>query len=116
MKEAYQTLRTVQQHAKAIRDSFLEDRAEHLAETRQLDQSTALRQLLRAECQTMTFRKLGIWIKGREHVSLDRILVPDNPSDINNTTWTAVLEAQALCELLTQEGQKHYGQASPTPN
>ena len=63
----------------------------------------------------MMFRKLGIWIKGQEHISLDRILVPDDPADIKNTTWTAVLEAQALYKLLTQEGQKHYGQTSPTP-
>jgi hypothetical protein len=33
VKEAYQLLRTIQKHAKEIRDSFLEDRAEHLAET-----------------------------------------------------------------------------------
>jgi hypothetical protein len=115
VKEAYQLLCTVQRHAKEIRDSFLEDQADHLAETQQIDKYTALRQLLNAERQTMMFRKLGIWMKGQEHVSLDRILIPNNPADLDNTTWTAVLKAQGLYELLTQEGQKHYRQASPTP-
>jgi hypothetical protein len=63
----------------------------------------------------VTFCKLGIWMKGQEHVSLDRILIPDDPADLDNTTWTAVLEAQALYEILTNKGQKHYRQASNTP-
>jgi hypothetical protein len=49
LKEAYAVLRQVQRDAKKIRDSFLDDRAEHLASTRQIDKATAVRQLLHAE-------------------------------------------------------------------
>jgi hypothetical protein len=49
VKEAYAALREVQQNARAIRDQFLEDHAEHLAETKNMTKAAALRQLLRAE-------------------------------------------------------------------
>jgi hypothetical protein len=46
VKEAYALLRKVQANAKQIRDTFLEDCAEHLANTRNIDKATALRQLI----------------------------------------------------------------------
>ena len=115
LKAAYAVLRQVQRDAKKIRDSFLDDRAEHLAETRQIDKATAVRQLLRAERQAAIFKRLGIWNKGNEHLQLDRILAPDDPDDPANSTWTAIVEAQALHEILTHEGQRHFRQAADTP-
>jgi hypothetical protein len=115
LKAAYAVLRQVQRDAKKIRDSFLDNRAEHLAETRQIDKATAVRQLLRAEQQAAIFKRLGIWIKGNEHLQLDRILAPDDPDDPANSTWTAIVEAQALHEILTHEGQRHFRQAADTP-
>jgi hypothetical protein len=102
-------------NAKQIRDTFLEDRAEHLANTRNIDKATALRQLIRAERQSSIFKRLGIWIKGKTHVHLDRILAPDDPNDMENTTWTTIVEAQALYEVLTAAGQAHFHQAANTP-
>ena len=49
VKEAYATLRKIQQDARCIQKSFLEDLAEHMADTRQMEKATALKQLLRAE-------------------------------------------------------------------
>jgi hypothetical protein len=54
-------------------------------------------------------------MKDAEHVKLDRILTPDDPSDLHNTTWTAIIETQALYEVLTMAGQLHFGQAANTP-
>jgi hypothetical protein len=71
LKEAYAVLRQVQRDAKKIRDSFLDDRAEHLASTRQIDKATAVRQLLRAERQASIFKRLRVWIKGKEYIQLD---------------------------------------------
>jgi hypothetical protein len=34
---------------------------------------------------------------------------------MTNTTWTAVVEAQALYEVLTKAGQEHFKQAAHTP-
>jgi hypothetical protein len=81
VKEAYATLREVQQDARRIRDSFLEDLAEYMANTRRKDKATTLKQLLSAERQSSIFKRLGIWIKGKEHLNLDRILVPDDPAN-----------------------------------
>ena len=115
VKEAYAVLRQVQLNATKIRESFLDDRAEHLASTRQIQKETALRQLIRAERQSSIFKRLGIWLKDTQHASLDRILTPDDPTDLNNTTWTTVVEAQALYEVLTKAGQEHFRQAANTP-
>ena len=49
------------------------------------------------------------------HAKLNRILVPDNPNDLANTTWTAIVEAQALFEVLITAIQEHFGQATNTP-
>jgi hypothetical protein len=114
VKDAYMALRTVQTHARTIRDRFLEDRAQHLADTQNMTKSAAVNQLLRAERQCTMFRRLRKWIKGAEHITLDRILVPDDP-DTADTTWTSVVEAQALYEVLLADGQRHFNQAAPTP-
>jgi UDP-N-acetylglucosamine:LPS N-acetylglucosamine transferase len=46
VKDAYATLRKVQQNARKIRETFLEDLAEHMADTRHTDKATTLKQLL----------------------------------------------------------------------
>ena len=61
------------------------------------------------------FKHLGIWLKGKEHFNLDRLFTPDNPLHLPNTTWSAVIEAQALFEVLTNDGQNRLQQAAETP-
>jgi hypothetical protein len=78
--EAYKTLRKVQKNARRIRESFLEDRAEHLSETREISKAVALRQLLTTEGSSSIFKeRLGIWFQSKEYTTLDQMLVPDNP-------------------------------------
>jgi hypothetical protein len=115
IQEAYAALRKVQRNAKLIRETFLEDRAEHLEATRNITKADALRQLVAAERSSSIFKRLGIWFKGTEFTTLDRMLVPDNPNDIPNTTWTSVIEAQALYEVLTKDCEQHFQQAASTP-
>ena len=115
IKEAYALLRQVQDNAKQIRDSFLEDRAEHLADTQNITKEAALRKLIAAERQSSIFKRLGFYLKGDEHVKMNRILVPDDPDDMENTSWSAVVEAQALFEVLTKASQDHFHQAANTP-
>jgi len=115
IKDAYSLLRKVQKNAKQIRETFLEDRAEHLAETREVTKAAALKQLIAAERSSSIFKRLGIWFKGKEYTSMDRMLVPDDPDDLINTTWSTVIEAQALFEVLTKDSQEHFHQAAETP-
>jgi hypothetical protein len=55
VREAYATLCKVQKHAQQIPASFLDDRAEHLADTRQIPKAMALKQLISAERQSSIF-------------------------------------------------------------
>ena len=86
VKEAYTVLCKVQKHAKQIRDSFLEDHAEHLASTWEIMKAAAVQQILHAECQTTTFRKLGTWLKGHEYAQLTCVLVPGDANNLAQTT------------------------------
>jgi hypothetical protein len=112
---AYALLQKAEQHAQQICDSFLDDRAQHLLDTRQIPKELALRQLIWAEHQSSIFKHLGIWLKRGEHFNLDRLLTPDDPLDLPNTTWSTIIDAQALFEALTDDGQKHFHQAADTP-
>jgi hypothetical protein len=66
VKAAYAVLWQVQKGARKIRDTFLEDRAEHLVETQNTTKVAALRQLLQAEKQAAIFWHLGLWLKDDE--------------------------------------------------
>ena len=63
----------------------------------------------------MTFWKLGTWLKGMEYAQLTCVLVPDDTTNLAQTTWTPIVDAQELYQLLTTEGQLHYQQAAETP-
>ena len=115
VKEAYTILQKVQKHAKQICDSFLEDLAKHLANTREITKAAAVQQILHAECQMVTFWKLGTWLKGNEYTQLTWVLVSNDFTDIAKMTWKPIVEAQELYDILTKEGQLHYYQAAETP-
>jgi hypothetical protein len=79
-------------------------------------QAVAIRQLIAAERSSSIFKRLGKWLKGQEYVTMDRIvLVPDNPDNLIDTTWSLIIEAQALFEVLTKDSQEHFHQAAETP-
>lgn len=114
MKAAYTILKQVQKDTCKIRDSFLEDRVDHLVETQNTTKAAALRQLLRVEKQAAIFRRLGLWLKDDEYTKLDRLLVPNDPHD-TMATWSTIIEATRLFEVLTTDGQTHFCQAADTP-
>jgi hypothetical protein len=80
-----------------------------------MTQAPALRQLIAAERSSSIFKRLGIWLKGKECFSMDLILVPDEPNDIVHTSWSSIVEAQALYEVLTKASQEHFYQVVETP-
>jgi hypothetical protein len=43
------------------------------------------------------------------------MLATDDPTDMENTTWSMVIEAQALFKVLTKDCVEHFYQASDTP-
>jgi hypothetical protein len=52
-----------------------------MAETREVTKADALRPLIAAERSSSIFKRLGIWFKGKDYVTMDCILVPDDPND-----------------------------------
>jgi hypothetical protein len=74
--------------------------------------------LIAAERSSSIFKHLDIWLKGKEYVTMDRILVPDDPENLSNDTtcWSSIInKAQALFEVLTKDSQEHdYHQAAKT--
>ena len=74
----------------------------------------AVKQIMHAECQTITFQKLGKWSKGHKYSQLTLVLVPDDANNLVHTTWKSIVDAQELYKLLTTEGQLHYRQAAKT--
>jgi hypothetical protein len=47
--------------------------------------------------------------------ALDELWTPDNPLNIENTTWTAIVKCQVIFEALIKKGKEHFSQASHTP-
>jgi hypothetical protein len=92
IKDASSLIRKVQKNAKQITETFLEDCATHLEEMHAITKAAALQQLISAERSSSVFKLLGICFKGKEYMSMDRMLVPDDPDDIKNTTWSSVLK------------------------
>ena len=54
-------------------------------------------------------------MKENEYTQLTHVMVPDDPNDLDKTTWKTVVEAKELYDILTKEGQTHYHQAATTP-
>ena len=62
-----------------------------------------------------TIRKLGTWLKGQEYAQLTRVLVPDDTTNLAQTTWMPIVDAKDLYHILTSKGQLHYHRAAETP-
>ena len=59
---------------------------EHLASTQEITKAAAVQQILCAERQTITFQKLGTWLKGHKYAELTRVFVPDDANNLAHTT------------------------------
>jgi len=74
-----------------------------------------LKAILRHERDSSIFPVLRHWLSDTQGKSIDKLLIPDDPFDLDNTTWHAVIEKQAIFEALLEHGQTHFSQASDTP-
>lgn len=61
------------------------------------------------------FPILGTHVGGKSVHQLDELWTPDNPQDLNDTTWTSHVRAEAIWEALITQGKLHFSQASDTP-
>ena len=49
-----------------------------------------------------------------EYAQLTCVLVPDDTANLAHTTWTPIVDAQELYQILMTKGQLHYQQAADT--
>jgi hypothetical protein len=61
------------------------------------------------------FPHLWHWINGPQTGLINELWTPDNPMNIENTTWRAIIERQAVFTALINNGEEHFSQASHTP-
>jgi hypothetical protein len=69
--------------------------------------ANALKAFLKQERDAGIFPLLRQWINGPQNRSLDELLTPDDPLDIENTTWTALVEKQAIFEAHVSKNPGH---------
>lgn len=103
------------QSAAALHEAGLQLLAEQRAKERNAGKATALKQLLRKERLSQIYQKLGCHISDKCYDPLKKLLIPDDPTNPDNTTWAALLEAEAIWEALLHQGKEHFSQASDTP-
>jgi hypothetical protein len=74
-----------------------------------------LKAILKWECDASIFPLLRRWIIGPQNGSLDELWTPDDPLDLENTTWTAIVARQAIFEAIIKNGKEHLRLAASKP-
>jgi hypothetical protein len=89
--------------------------AEEQAKEQNASVANALKVFLKQERDLGNFLLIRHWINGAQTRSINELWTPDNPINIENTTWTAIVEHQAIFEALIKNREEHFSQASHTP-
>ena len=89
--------------------------AQEYSEQQNVAKEKVIREMTARERRAGVFRKIGHHIGGKTTNPLTNVLVPDDPTDIDNTTWTSIVESEAIWEALLQHGRHHFSQADQTP-
>jgi hypothetical protein len=66
--------------------------AEEQAKEQNTSVANALKAILKQEQETGIYPLLQHWINEPQTGTIDKLWTPNNPMDIENTTWTAVVE------------------------
>jgi len=112
---AYAVLNEICNHAADIHESKLELKATTAAAEQNTTKEKILKAMLKREHEKDIYSLLRYTVGGKVFQALDELWIPDNPQDFDNTTWTAIVEAQAIWEMLISQGKEHFSQASDTP-
>jgi hypothetical protein len=73
--------------------------AEEQAKEQNTSVANALKAILKWERESGIFLLLRHWINRAQTGSINELSTPDNPLNIENTTWTAIVECQAILKL-----------------
>jgi hypothetical protein len=114
-RNSYQVLEEIQARANDLRETDFELQIEEEAAKTNSPKEAVLRAILRREREAEIFPILATHVGGKTHHQLDELWTPDNPQDLNDTTWTSHVRAEAIWEALITHGEQHFSQASDTP-
>jgi hypothetical protein len=90
--------------------------AEEQAEKNNTSTANALKAILKCEQESGMYPLLCHWIRGPQTGSIDKLWTLNVPLDIENTSWTAVVERQAIFEALIKNREEHFSEAMNTPS
>jgi hypothetical protein len=105
----------MQARSSELREADLHLRAAEQAECQNTTTANAIKAILKHEQQASLYPQLWHWVNGASNGAIDELWIPDNPLDLQNITWSALLECQAIFEALIKNGEEHFNQASGTP-
>jgi hypothetical protein len=113
--DAYAEIQQIHARSSDLREIDLQLMVEEQAEKNNTSTANALKAILRREQESGMYPLLRHWIRGLQTGSIDELWTPDDPLDFENTSWTAVVEWQAIFEALIKNGEEHFSQAMNTP-
>jgi hypothetical protein len=113
--DAYAQVHQIQARLQELRKVDLQLMAKEQAKEQNTLVANAFKAILKQERESGIFLLLRHWINGAQTGLIDKLWTPDNPLNIENTTWTVIVKRQAIFEALIKNGEEHFSQASHTP-
>jgi hypothetical protein len=112
---AYAEIKQIQARCNDLREVDLQLMAEEQAKLHNTSTANALKAILKREQESGMYPLLRHWIRGLQTGSIHELWTLDDPLNVENTTWTALVERQAIFEALIKNGKEHFSQATDTP-
>jgi hypothetical protein len=112
---AYAEIQRIHARSSDLREIDLQLMVEEQAEKNNTSTANTLKAILKRQQESGMYPLLRHWIRGPQTGSIDELWTPDDPLDFENTSWTAVVEQQAIFEALIKNGEEHFSQAMNTP-
>jgi hypothetical protein len=113
--DAYAEIQRIHARSSDLREINLQLMAEEQAEKNNTSTANTLKAILRRKQESGMYPLLPHWIRGAQTGSIDELWTPNDPLDFENTSWTAVVEWQAIFEALIKNGEEHFSQGMNTP-
>lgn len=106
-EDAYAELARINARAEELRETDFELQVQEAAAQQNTTKEKILKAILRRKQEAGMCPLLRQWISGRQS-AVDELWTPDNPFDLENTTWSAIVEKEAIFEALIHNGEQHF--------
>jgi hypothetical protein len=113
--DAYAEIKQIHARSNNLREVDHQLMAEEQAKLHNTSTANALKAILKREQESGMYPLLRHWIRGPQTGSIDELWMPNDPLNVENTTWIALVKQQAIFEALIKNGEEHFSQATDTP-